>query len=152
MKTNEVGFISCREHVTKWENQTKFSYRPERGWKWVQKFCLWTLRKIGAFAIDETAEIKEYKIDCEKILDLIREQRVELCRMGYEPVRVLIGSRNYDDLRYELRGDDNYFHHVAFSLQSSPTIEGLEIEIVPWMRGVLVMPQKKEATVVPSWN
>lgn len=124
-----------------------FEFRPDRPAYWLQWLCLWTLRKLGCYAQLETTKIERHVVGKkgEKFMHYLLSQQRSLTEfLNREPERLLIGAEDFANIMNEPNVGT---YHWAFDAQyykgngsGKPTICGLRVEVVPWMRGLLVMP------------
>lgn len=126
------------------EVRDAFAYRPERGWRWLQRLCLWVLRWLSCYYERKEVKMKYVTLRTDKILELVRETKLVAWRRHLEPRYLIVGQRQFYELIHESEeeGDYTYFraslpnmgheHHTAY---------GLEIIRVPWFDGVVLLPE-----------
>lgn len=126
------------------ELKDAFEFREDRPAHWLQRLCLWTLLKLGAFSHREVLTIERHLIgkNGKRFMDRLFEQMRNL-QDGFdrEPDHLLIGADDYAELMQEATRE--YFHFDAEYMRGGryPKVCGLRVEVIPWMRGVLVMPK-----------
>jgi hypothetical protein len=126
------------------EIKEAFEFRKDRPAHWLQKLCIWTLRKLGAFHHSEVVTFERHVIGKKgrRFMERLFEQRCNLRdAFNREPTRLLIGADDYAELMQEATRE--YFHFDAEYMRGGeryPKVCGLRVEVIPWMRGVLVMP------------
>lgn len=122
-----------------------YSVRPERPLPWLQRLCCWVLERLGAHYMESENFVVEHRvIDGPTFIDRLFQQRAELQRhFNYMPTRLLIGPQEYA----QLMAEPGVCHHFSFEAPyhvsdrtGQRRIVNLTVEIVPWMRGLLVMP------------
>ncbi len=121
----------------------RFSFRSDKGHKWIQKVCIWALKKIGAYAQEDRITYTRHVIEPESFMENLWTQHGELCRrFGKGGARLLIGSHDFAELMASPEiGRDMMFHAEYYRADNGgKRICGLQVEIIPWMRGILVMP------------
>lgn len=144
---SKVRFITARRKVEISDFVEAFQFRPERRLPWLQRACFYVLRKLRAYYADTKINFDRIAIDEEKFIDNVFKQQHELVRaFGKTPKRILMGAADYRKLMGELHSPD---HHFAFNsgyyvndYRGRETFIGLEVEVVPWMEGVIVMPAR----------
>jgi hypothetical protein len=129
------------------EIKTAFEFSPHRPAKWLQRLCLWTLAKLGCYASLETVKIERHHIGekGERFMSAILRQRENLIgNFDREPKRLLIGNETYAQLMGEPVFDTGFSFVAEYYMGNGPgrrpTVCGLTVEVIPWMRGMLVMP------------
>jgi len=142
MKPYALQFVHTHE-TTKWVIlEDVWSLRPDFRWRWMSKFAGWLIRKIGVNARDQVVEVQRLVIDPPAIMQKLFEQHSAMLDMGYEPKRLLIGSEDFA----ELMRQPEMHHHFTIDAEyykggrDGRRVLGLTIEVIPWMRGILVMP------------
>lgn len=79
-------------------------------------------------------------------MQTLYEQRRELMQMfNREPKRLLVGAEDFAQMmRHPDVGRQAFQFEAEYSMgggaKNRPRICGLEVEVIPWMRGILVMP------------
>lgn len=142
----EVIDVIRQERITSVvEIKEAFEFRKDRPAHWLQKLCIWTLRKLGAFHHGEVVTFERHVIgkNGRRFMDRLFEQRRNLLNgFDREPTRLLIGADDYAELMQEATRE--HFHFDAEYMRGNgdryPKVCGLRVEVIPWMRGVLVMP------------
>lgn len=132
------------------ELKDAFELREDRPALWLQRICLYVLRKLGCFACTKTFSVERHHVgkNGKRFMDALWDQRRNVYDyLDREPSRLLIGSQDFDELMQSRELSQEYFgfhaqYNVGNDARRSPTIMGLEVEVVPWMRGILVMPDR----------
>lgn len=138
----QVQFIKTSETLSWTILEDAWSLRTDFRWKWMQRLARWVIRKIGVNAREPVMEIERALIDPPAIMEKLFAQRRALLDMHHEPRRLLIGSEDFAELMLqpEMR------HHFTIDCEyykggrDGRRVIGLQIEVIPWMRGLLVMP------------
>jgi hypothetical protein len=141
-KPYEIQFIKTSETLRWIVLDDAWSLRTDFRWKWMARLAGWLIRKIGVPAREPTVDIERIFIDPPAIMDKLFEQRSALLDMDREPKRLLIGSEDFAELmrqpeiRHHFTVDAEYYKGG----RDGRKVLGLTIEVIPWMRGILVMP------------
>ena len=140
MKTNVIEFIQFDTIRTPFECKESFEFREDRRYLWVQRVCFYLLRKIGAHRRGEKVTVERHRLDAKTFMERIFKQKDALqYEFSVSPKRLLIGAKDYADLMHEGMASQ------AFSFQAeywkNKTVYGLTVTVIPWMEGVLVMPE-----------
>lgn len=138
----EVQFLHTHEKLSWVTVEDAWSLRKDFRWKWLARLAEWLIRKIGVNAREPKVEVQRILIDPPRIMEKIFKQRSALFDMGQEPKRLLIGAEDFSELmrlpevRDYLTIDAEYHKRT----HGGHRICDLRIEVIPWMRGCLVMP------------
>lgn len=139
----QVEFIKTNESLRWIILEDAWSLRKDFRWKWMERLARWVIRKIGVNAREPYVEVERLLIDPADIMTKLFQQRSALLEMRHEPKRLLIGSEDFAQLMH------NKEMHYHFSVgceyfksdgRGGRRVMDLEVEVIPWMRGVLVMP------------
>lgn len=121
----------------------------------LQRLCFWLLRKLGASEIADRETYERVLIDKPKVTDIIlrQQQNVSGLLHGRGPKFVIIGPRDLDEAIHSsnilegVRVDRPFqFTFNAKTNIRQPnasgamTIYGLQVIVVPWMDGCVVLP------------
>lgn len=116
-----------------------YEFRRDRPAKWLQKLCLWVLRKLKCYHLKDTVTIQRHRLDARTFMERLFKQKSELSKLfNREPKRMLIGSEDY----FEMMNEPTIYQGFTFNAEygKGRHIYGLEVQVIPWMRGLLVMP------------
>lgn len=136
-----VEFFTRRDRRVPFVRKDAFALREDRGFVWLQKLAIFVLAKLGCQLVEDRVEVQRVVLDGRTFVERILKQRAELERhFNKRAVSLLIGAEDYADLMgspeitqmLTFRADDAYMYRGEFM--------GLTVTIVPWMRGLLVMP------------
>jgi hypothetical protein len=129
------------------ELKEAFELRKDRPAIWLQRLCLWVLRKLGCFACTESVRIERHDIGRtgEKFMERLWARREAMWGsftrgLTPEPKRLLIGAKDYQEMMGEVctnrfTFDANYY----MGRDGKPEVMGLKVEVVPHMRGMLLL-------------
>ena len=152
MDNQPIQFLTTEFKKTSRYVDSQFELRTDRKHVWLQKCAIWILKKLGCYAIHwDTTEIK-HTINTDDFARLLWEQKAELfTTYHYKGKRLLVGYEEFQKLQgFPVN------HPLSFSCQymwgeSRPTLEnpqnfvrkagGLEVTVIPWMKGFLVLPE-----------
>lgn len=118
--------------------------------KWMQKLCLWTLNKLGARIEQTTTEYQEQitEIDVDQFINKqqVLDQMNEALSHRITPRTLLVGRANFNRImQIELDYLPITFGaQVACSDGRNRRFLGLDIHIVPWMEGFIILDKKLE--------
>lgn len=142
MNKQIVEFVAHREITNRIVREGVFEFRKDRPAHWLQKLCFFVLRKLGAFRIDDVISVERHIIDSDEFMGRLFEQNVNIQKFfNMRPERVLIGSEDYSKLMEQEIARHQFGFSARYAI--SHNIFGLKVEVIPWMRGILVMPEEK---------
>lgn len=108
--------------------------------RWWDRPRWWLVKLLGGSNPYETCKVTRIPIDEKRFEEQLFKQRESLFRhFNREPKTLLIGAEDYEQMM------DSPTILGAFRFEASyhygrNEIYGLTINVIPWMRGVLVMP------------
>jgi hypothetical protein len=136
-----IEFVALRENRIRFDNTEAFQYRKDSPAPWLQKACFFVLRKLGAFYYDEKVTIERHTLDGKTFIDRLFKQQEGVIRFfNMRPTTLLIGAEDYAELMHELASTQRFSFHAEYGYGRE--ILGLTVQVIPWMRGCLVMPPK----------
>ena len=118
-----------------------YMFRADCRVHWLQRACLWVLHKLDAAAQISTTEVRRVRLDGDKFMDRLWAQKRELFgQFGRDATTLLIGSEDYE----ELMGSPEVHHLMRFAAPYGRDWQlfALDVRVVPWMRGMVVLPTK----------
>ena len=139
-----ISFIEPYTEFKTVTDNNAFAVREDRPHLWLQKACCWVLEKLGAYRRDTQTKIEYRTIDADRFMDRIAKQHASVFELlNRRPKELLIGAQDYAELMHEADT------HFPFSFSASyavgergvAQIMGLKVCVIPWMRGVLVVPK-----------
>lgn len=141
MKAYTVDFVAQESCTTMVPMLDSFKFVPKGRAQWLQRmawrFLNW--RRAMEQAYEPKVTVKRHLIDADKFMDrLMKQKRALFDGFRKEGQRLVIGSEDYFELMSELA----IYHHFNFRAEvgMSGRMMGLTVEVVPWMRGAVVMP------------
>jgi hypothetical protein len=141
---NRVEYVVVDRRRTYFEVANKYEYRPERGWIWAQRVCLAVLKMIGAHAQDVEVAIEKHVLDADSFMErLFKQQSALMTDFMMMPELLLIGSADYAELMGDLEIQSMINFNVKYKIGYRGSVEvcGLRVVVVPWMKGMIVMPK-----------
>lgn len=139
MKNQIIEFVNFKEHRYPCENTDVFQFRKDRSAIWLQKACFFVLRELGAFHLYETVTIERHQLDARTFVERLFKQQEGIERFfNMRPTRLLIGSEDYAELMGELAATQMFSFRAEYVYARE--ILGMTVQVIPWMRGCLVMP------------
>ncbi len=116
-----------------------FSFNPKRPAKWLQRVCLAILRRLGCYDMEAIQRYERHVIDGDTFMDRALKQHEWMARvLEREPKTILLGPDEYNELM--ARADETNF---AFEFDTrygkDGHFYGMQVRVIPWMSGFLVM-------------
>jgi hypothetical protein len=153
MRRDPVVFVETRERVCMRPVPDHFRFVPKSRWKDVRgRVHQWLQRKAWAFlqrstaleqAFEDKIEFTRHVIDTDNVVYRLIEQKIALYE-GYdrEGTELLIGRETFAELMNapEIRHDTSFSGEYFVHGERGPRVMGLRVRVIPWMRGMLVMP------------
>ena len=140
-----VSFIEPYTEFKTVTDNSAFSIREDRPHLWLQKACCWVLEKLGAYRVDTQTKIEYRTIDADSFITLIAKQHSAVFELlNRRPSELLIGAQDYAELMHETASNHMFSFDATYMRgeRGVVTIMGLRVHVIPWMRGVLVMPEE----------
>lgn len=132
--------------------ERKFKLTATKGWRLkLQKLLVWAALKLKAFEDESIYEsVKTHTIVRDDIVKWINLHQHEIIKSyGSEPEYILIGPEELYKLEQELIIHlDNFFvrsfpNKEGYDLPYRYEYRGLKILLVPWMKGIVALPNFK---------
>lgn len=148
MKNQDVLTVYRKVSHVLFTDQDSYTYHPEKGWKPLQKIALWFLRKLECFRTSLHDEISYVQCDEDTLIErIIKQEREVLGMCGHAPARVYIGRDDFMEI-LSLRESPHDFFSIEVDYEigkdrKTYKIRGMPVSVVPWMRGVLVVPKEE---------
>lgn len=136
----EVAFVQA--HTTsQWQwKPAHYAFNPKGKHHWLQRACLWILDRLSAYAFEEVFKTEMIRFKPQDVLHSITKQRCELLSLyRQEGARVLIGPDDFTELQADPRVRSMLSFEASYS--NGVQVMGMQITVVPWMSGVLVVPK-----------
>ena len=119
-----------------------YKFKPHGRAMWLQRLAWRFLNWRGAMeqAYEPTVKVTRHLIDSDRFIDrLLKQKRSLFDAFNKEGQRLLIGSEDYAEL---MNSPEIGHHHFDFRAEVGfgRSIVGLKVEVIPWMRGAVVMP------------
>jgi hypothetical protein len=141
--TERIEFIDCRRETMFTPIPDGYKFKPRGRGRWFQTQAWRFLQWCGALesAYQPTVKITRVSIghNGRDFMAALYEQRASLFeQFGRKGTRLLIGAQDFE----ELMCSPPINVHVRFigDYHRNRQIMGLTVEVLPWMRGMVVMP------------
>ena len=138
----EVANIDIRRHISVRIEPDAFSFDKKHGYVWLQRACFSILRRLGCYAQMESVTVTRHHVGHEgrAFMDRLYASKLSVFRyLEREPKTLLIGAEDFQQLMREAAPSN-----VSFSFNSQynkgTSVIGLQVQVIPWMRGFVVVP------------
>ena len=124
------------------EFKEAFQLRKDRPAMWLQRACLWVLRKLGCYAELETIKVERHEIGRygdSFMQRLLARRNAVYGSFEREPKKLLIGSAEYAELMKEAVSNSPFQFEARYFKGADQTVYGLKVEVIPYMRGMLLL-------------
>lgn len=138
-----IEFVTVTQDRKLFDLKDSFELRTDRGYIWLQKSAIWVLRKLKCFARREFVTSVKTVIETNKFMEKIYRQENELLNLYHlQGERLLVGPDEFGELMSLPMHQMLSFHgqYEAFK-DGKRRLHNMEITIVPWMKGMLVIPK-----------
>lgn len=146
-RTQEITFLDVR-HSTEWfPMPDAYTFAPKGRLAWLQRLAWRLLHKQAALvqAMDSRMKVERHVIHADSFVERIFKQGDSLLEeFDKIPERLLIGNEDYANLMNETA------HSMPFEFNAQlracrsgydrPEMFGLKVQVVPWIRGMVVLP------------
>ena len=135
----KIEFVAMSELQETFEDTELFQFRSDRSFHWLQEACFFVLRKLRAFHIGHKSTIERHLIDSDGFIDKLFKQQEGIEQFFHRrPTDLLIGAEDYAKLMKEAASTQAFNFNAHYGYRRE--ILGMTVHVIPWMRGVLVMP------------
>jgi len=139
--SDRIEFVQTRNSYRKVQLANRWEFTPHGR---LTKLFRWALRlavKHGHItpAFDEVCKVTRHVVHPSSVIEAIARQRPEVFeQIGRHATTVAMGSDDYD----ELMCDPNVHQYLSFParVHDERGVMGLTVKVVPWMRGIVVLP------------
>ena len=142
-----ISFIEPYTEFKTVTDNNAFAVREDRPHLWLQKACCWVLGKLEAYRQDTQTKIEYRTIDADSFMVRIAKQHSAVFELlNRRPKELLIGAQDYAELMHEADTNFPFSFRASYAVgeRGVAQIMGLKVRVIPWMRGVLVVPNEHD--------
>lgn len=111
---------------------------------WLQRVCAWLLSKLGKHAIEREVTLERHVIDSDDFMQRVFQQCDDIVRLfNREPKNLLVGTEDFAEIMGAAQASQPFTFQSEYWHRGK--IFGLTVQVVPWMKGILVMPNGDES-------
>jgi hypothetical protein len=144
---NKVYTVERKEIRTVGVDPSSYVFRKDKKHHWLQRLCFRVLDKLEAYKKVEHITFSTHRIDTDYFVDRVMRQQRDIFNYYHpdRPVELIIGAEDYN----KLAGTPEFNQLVEFEVplhfngRGRHRLMGLRVTIVPWMQGILVIPERK---------
>ena len=135
-----IEFIDTKEVRVPITIKDQFEFRKDRKHPWLQKMLFRLLAKLGCYVNSETVTFERHTVDTGNFAENLFLQERGLMSLYHARGKILLIGP--DDFR-EITGNPEIRHMFEFSSNYhwDGGIHGMRIKVIPWMKGMLVIPE-----------
>lgn len=144
-----IRIIGHRENVRDFIVDDRYLFSPTVGKTPEQDLIAWLQRMAFRFLkwsnglihpIDRQISYTAFTINTDDFMRALLQQQHEVFEYGVEPRRCIMGASDFEKLM-GLKGVERYLSFdTSYRVNRPPDFMGLRVEVVPWMKGVLLLP------------
>jgi hypothetical protein len=143
MNRQTVEFIETERVNVTFDRPEAFTFRADKKWPRLQRLCLWILRRLGAHDLGERIEMRRHVIHPEDLTEAIYRQEEQILDLfHHRGSRILIGPEEWERFLHDTPPYMMHSFSAPYGHGSSPQLLGMPVTMVPWMKGVLVVPKE----------
>jgi hypothetical protein len=133
----DVQYVQLFDKISITDFKEAFEFRKDRKYPKLQKLCFWILRKLDAFYISKKITTQRVNISGKTLIEALMTQKRDLIRnFNLSGKTILIGNDEW----IELMGNPEINQMLRFRANGYGIMD-LDVIVVPWMTGILVMPE-----------
>lgn len=138
-----IEVAEFHRHTWREPDPVSYTFTPSKGYVWAQRAAIWVLHKIGAHRIAHGETFTRRVIDKKDLVDkLFHSHRAVVDQLARQPGTLLIGADEWHRLMAgpEARQLIDFSVRIHFSDRRGPRIIDMRVVVVPWMQGILPVP------------
>lgn len=136
-----IRMMGVRTKIVERRIKDSYALNTSKKWVWLQRICFWILDKLGAYAFIEHEAHSVVTWRTEDLYTLVRDGMFQLHSVGLDAKHILVGREEYFKLTQQT--PCSAMGPMWFPIGGGPvhpSIHNANIVVVPWMNGVLVLP------------
>lgn len=140
--TQHIEFVDWRTTSSLELIRDGYKFRPKGRWQWLQRLAWGFLERAKVLepAYEQKVTIERYSIDGKDFIAKLYKQRGSLFRFfNKEGQTLLIGAEDWAEITQSKSVPRDMFGFRS-ELHNGYGFMGLHVTVVPWMRGMVVMP------------
>ena len=139
----KIEFVTLKNKISVYELVDAYTFRKDRPWHWLQKLCLFTLRKLKAFHFGKTLSVERHEIDPKNFMERLWKQKTELhSYFDMRPTVLLIGAEDYAEMMQDKLVNQSMSFQAEYRFSSrnreghtKSMVLNMTVHVIPWMRG-----------------
>lgn len=137
-----VEFVALSTTTTMHPIPEGYKFKPAGRMQWLQRLAWRFIQRCGSLvqAHEPKHEVVRHTIEADTFIERVLKQRYELMRgFNRDGQTLLIGSEDYAEMMCSPEMRD---YAITFDARVGidRQIVGLTVKVIPWMRGMVVMP------------
>jgi len=143
MNREVIDVIELRPVPKVIELKDAFELRLDRPAIWLQRACLWVLKRLKCYAHKETVTIERHAVGVKGgnfMEKLWARKEAVWGDFNREPTKLLIGAADYQELMHEAcTAGFSFEAQYYLGRNGRREVMGLTVEVIPYMRGMLLL-------------
>lgn len=135
---DRIEFLTHEPFTIPVQHDDVFAVNQHRKAVWLQKICIWILRKLGCEWTEITTKYRRVAISPSSFMQELCRQRAEIIsRFDGDPAVLLIGAEDFE----KMMNTEEFGRLFSFTGEYllDRRIFGLSVHVVPYMRGMVVL-------------
>lgn len=131
-EADHIDFVEWRE--------LPLPYMP----KWWDRPRWWLVHLLGGSCPFDTVKVIRVPVNGKDFMERLWKQKRALVENFHrEPTTLWMGGEEYEELMQSPIAREMFFVHASFNYGEREVYD-LTVRVIPWMRGMLVMPTRKD--------
>lgn len=143
-----ITLCSMQMKPIRFTEPNAYCLTPMRGWVPLQRLVFWFLQKIGCNFINTRDDIKCVTFNPKDTMDAILKAHHDLIDLAHvEKGEILIGGEDFNKFitqEADLLRPHTFIGPYAYGDGQGTRILDMKVTVIPWMKGVLVVPARRE--------
>lgn len=136
-----ADFLETKDGRRPFTITTAYQLRMDRPLPWLQRICCRILDKLRAHYTSEYRWLERIHIDYPTVIEAIHQQYVHLReRFNLDGKTLLVGAEDFEKIMHAPEIREYFQFHIPPKHVGHDCILGLTVQVIPWMRGMIVMP------------
>lgn len=137
-----VEFVKTKTVTTASLSETAFSFNKNKKCHWLQRAAIEILKRLGCSAVIHTQERDRVRFLPRHFMEALYEQRREIIQQYHNEsaLVLLIGDEDFSAMMNTPMTGTTFDFRAEYA--NNRTIHGMQVRVIPWMTGMLVVPGK----------
>lgn len=138
---DRIEFLTMEKYDFPVRHDNVFALNTRRKAVWLQRACIWILRKLGCEWTEITSKARRVVIEPRGFMQELHRQRAEIVsQLHGEPAVLLIGSEDFEQMMSTEVGGQSFCFNGEYMMDRR--IYGLRVCVLPYLRGMVVIDKR----------